>query len=123
MLTAETSLSNFLKTFADEITQLCLSEGFMFEARETTSSVTVRCTLPDGYTRFIVFDDHRIENPHGEKQHVCNQWHKGLGDPISFTLGKNITDTQKVSKIISACAMMCITQTEAYKKIKEAVFA
>lgn len=122
MQTAEKTLSRFLEKFCAEITELCLLEGFKFQIKETERSITVKCTLPDGYVRFIVFDDHRKENPHGEKPHVCNQWYKGLGLPLSFTIGSDVKDITKVSKIISACALMCITQTKAYTEIKEMIF-
>ena len=122
MPTAEKSFSAFLAENADHILELCLSEGFAFLAKESPRCITVRCTLPSGYIRYIVFDDHRIENPHGGKPHICNQWHKGGGDPFSFTIGKEVTDTQQLRKVLRASAVMCLTQSEAYNDMKTNIF-
>jgi hypothetical protein len=120
---ANTDLSKFLAGHATNILEMSEIEGFSFSLRESDKCVTAECTLPDGTIRYIIFEDHRVSNPHGEKPHVCNQWHKALGKPISFTMGKEIVENDKRVRILSACAIMCITQTSAYKEMKEAIFA
>jgi hypothetical protein len=122
MPTAEKLFSAFLTRNADHLVDLCLSEGFVFSVRESSRCVTVRCILPSGNVRFVVFDDHRIENPHGEKPHVCNQWHKAIGDPISFTMGEEITCASQLRKVLRATAVMCLTQSEAYNDMKVDIF-
>lgn len=122
MLTAEHSFSAFLTENADYILELCLLEGFMFSVKESSRSITVRCTLPNGYVRFIIFDDHRIENPHGGKPHVCNQWHKAVGDPVSYTMGKDTVDASRLQDVLRATAVMCLTQCEAYNEMKWKLF-
>ncbi len=123
MQTAEKPFSAFLNKVADQLVELCLAEGFVFSVKESSRCMTVRCTLPDGYVRFIVFDDHRIQNPHGGKPHVCNQWHKAIGDPMSYTLGKDVTDATKLQNILRATAVMCLTQCETYTGMKLGLFS
>ncbi len=122
MSTAEKSFSSFLAENADQILKLCQKEGFVFLVKESAQCITVRCTLPSGYVRFIVFDDHRIENSHGGKPHVCNQWHKSVGDPISFTMGKEVTSTSQIQNVLRAIAIMCLTQSDAYNEMKAQIF-
>lgn len=122
MPTAEKSFSAFLTENADHILKLCLLEGFVFSVKESSRCITVRCTLPNGHIRFVVFDDHRIDNPHGGKPHVCNQWHKAVGDPISFTMGKDITDSSQLQNVLRAVAVMCLTQSDAYNEMKAHIF-
>lgn len=122
MLTAEFSFDSFLKENAGDILSICYQEGFNFLVKESSRCITVQCILPDSTVRFIVFDDHRLENPHGGKPHVCNQWHKSLGDPLSFTTGRIITDDSKRRKILLAVSVMCITQSAGYAKMKESIF-
>ena len=119
---AEKPFSAFLTENADYLLELCLVEGFVFSARESSRSITVRCTLPNGYIRFIVFDDHRIENPHGGKPHVCNQWHKAVGDPVSYTLGKDVLDASQLQNALKATAVMCLTQSDGYNIMKAEIF-
>lgn len=123
MLTAEYSLSTFLTENRTLFLKFALREGVTFSVKESSRCVTVRCKLPNGHIRFIVFDDHRVDNPHGEKPHVCNQWHKAVGDPISFTMGKEITDATKLHNVLQAAAIMCLTQSKAYSEIKEKIFS
>lgn len=122
MPTAENSFSTFLSENANHILKLCLLEGFVFLVKESSRCITVRCTLPNGHVRFVVFDDHRIENPHGEKPHVCNQWHKAVGDPVSYTMGKDVTDSSQLQNILRAVAVMCLTQSDAYNSMKAQIF-
>lgn len=122
MQTVEKPFSAFLSENADHLLELCVKEGFRFSVKESSCCVTVRCTLPDGYIRFIVFDDHRIQNPHGGKPHVCNQWHKAIGEPVSYTLGKEITDVSQLQRILRTTAVMCLTQSEGYIEMKSQVF-
>ena len=122
MLTAEKSFSAFLAENADHLLELALKEGFVFSVKESARSITVRCTLPNGHVRFVIFDDHRINNPHGEKPHVCNQWHKAVGDPISFTVGKEVTDASQLQNVLRATAVMCLTQSDAYNDMKAHIF-
>lgn len=122
MPTAEKSFSSFLFENADHILKLALKEGFVFSVKESSRRITVRCMLPNGHIRFVVFDDHRVENSHGNKPHVCNQWHKAVGDPVSFTLGKDITDTSQLENVLRATAIMCLTQSDAYDKMKVQLF-
>jgi hypothetical protein len=122
MPTADISFNSFLNKNTETILTICLREGFQFSVKESASSVTVRCTLPDSTVRFIVFDDHRTNNPHGGKPHVCNQWHKALGEPLSFTTGKQVTDAVKHKKVLLAVSIMCMTQSSAYTKMKESIF-
>ncbi len=122
MSTAEKSFSAFLAEHADHLLLLCQKEGFVFSVKESARSITVQCTLPSGYVRFVVFDDHRIENPHGGKPHVCNQWYKAVGDPISFTIGKDVTDASQLKSVLRATAVMCLTQSEAYNEMKVQIF-
>lgn len=123
MQTADKSFSIFLAKNRDLILELCLSEGFVFLVKESSRCITVRCTLPSGYVRFVVFDDHRIENPHGGKPHVCNQWHKAVGDPISFTMGRDMADALQLQNVLRATAIMCLTQSEAYNEMKIQIFS
>ncbi|MBP6949031.1 MAG: hypothetical protein KBC41_03085 [Candidatus Pacebacteria bacterium] len=123
MQTVKKSFSDFLNENKQRILELCLLEGFTFSIKESVRCVTVKCTLPDGHVRFVIFDDHRIENPHGEKPHVCNQWHKAIGDPISYSMGKDLTDMSKFQKALSATAVMCLTQSEAYNDMKVQIFS
>ncbi len=123
MQTADKSFSIFLAKNRDLILELCLSEGFVFLVKESSRCITVRCTLPSGYVRFVIFDDHRIENPHGGKPHVCNQWHKAVGDPISFTMGRDMADTLQLQNVLRATAIMCLTQSEAYNEMKIQIFS
>lgn len=120
---AERSFSAYLTENADHLLKLCLSEGFVFSVKESSRCITVRCTLPSGYIRFVVFDDHRTENPHGGKPHVCNQWHKAVGDPLSFTIGKEVTDTSRLQSVLRATAVMCLTQSDAYNEMKAQIFS
>ncbi len=122
MPTAEKSFSAFLTRNAAHLLDLCLLEGFTFFAKESSRCVTVKCTLPSGYVRYIVFDDHRIESPHGGKPHVCNQWHKAGGTPISFTVGNEIGDKARLQSVLQATAIMCLTQSEAYSDMKAQIF-
>lgn len=122
MPTAEKSFCTFLTENADHLLDLCLKEGFVFSVKESSRCITVRCTLPNGHVRFVVFDDHRIENPHGGKPHVCNQWHKALGDPISFTMGKEATNASQLQSVLRATAVMCLTQSDAYNDMKAHIF-
>lgn len=122
MLTAEKSFSAFLTENADKLLDLCVKEGFKFSVKESLRCITVRCTLPNGHIRFVVFDDHRIENPHGGKPHVCNQWHKAVGDPISYTMGKDVTDASKLQNVLRTTAVMCLTQSDAYNDMKAQIF-
>lgn len=122
MLTAENSFSAFLIENADHILKLCLLEGFAFSVKESSRCITVRCVRPSGYVRFIVFNDHRIENPHGGKPHVCNQWHKAVGDPLSFTMGKEVTNASQLMSVLRATAVMCFTQSDAYDDMKAQIF-
>lgn len=122
MPTAEHTFSAFLAENADLLLKLALKEGFAFSVKESTRSITVRCTMPCGYVRFVVFDDHRIENPHGGKPHVCNQWHKAIGDPVSYTLGKDVTDASQLESALRATAVMCLTQSEGYNDMKAKIF-
>lgn len=123
MLTAEKSFSAFLTQNADHLLELCLSEGFVFSVKESARCITVRCMLPDGYIRFVVFDDHRTVNPHGGKPHVCNQWHKAVGDPVSYTMGKELTDALQLQSVLRATAVMCLTQSNAYNDMKTKIFS
>jgi hypothetical protein len=123
MQTAEVgTFSAFLAENANHLLGLCLLEGFAFSVKESSRCVTVRCVLPSGYVRFVVFDDHRIESPHGGKPHVCNQWHKAVGDPISFTMGEDLTDASRLQSVLRATAVMCLTQTDAYGSMKADIF-
>lgn len=122
MPTAENSLSTFLTENANKILGLALKEGFVFSVKESSRCITVRCILPDGHIRFVVFDDHRIENPHGGKSHVCNQWHKAVGDPVSYTMGKDVADASQLQNVLRAVAIMCLTQSDAYNDIKAQIF-
>ena len=122
MPTAEKSFSVFLAENADRLLLLCQKEGFAFSIKESSRSITVRCTLPSGYVRYVVFDDHRTLNPHGGKPHVCNQWHKAVGDPISFTMGKEVTDVTRLQSVLRATAVMCLTQSDAYNDMKAQIF-
>jgi len=122
MRIAEKSFDGFLHDNADIIFQICKREGFKFEVRESSRCITVRCELPSGVVRFVIFDDHRIENPHGGKPHVCNQWHKAVGDPISFTMGNTIANHELIYKVLLATGVMCITQSEAYNEMKTQIF-
>jgi hypothetical protein len=122
MRTAEKSFSDFLTENRGLLLDLCLKEGFMFSVKESSRSITVRCTLPNGYVRFVVFDDHRIENPHGGKPHVCNQWHKAVGAPVSYTMGKDVTDASQLQNVLRTTAVMCLTQSEAYNEMKAKIF-
>lgn len=122
MPTAESSFSAFLAENADHLLLLCRKEGFAFSVKESSRCITVRCTLPGGHVRFVIFDDHRIENPHGGKPHVCNQWHKAVGDPISYTMGKDMADASQLESVLRATAVMCLTQSEAYNTMKETIF-
>ncbi len=122
MLTAESLFSAFLSKNADHILKLCLAEGFVFLVKESSRCVTVRCTLPNEYVRFVIFDDHRIENPHGSKPHICNQWHKAVGVPVSYTMGKDVTDGVQLQNILRATAIMCLTQSEGYDDMKAQIF-
>lgn len=119
---AEASLSDFLSENADRILDLAEKEGFTFSVREGPRCITVRCTLPDGHVRFVVFDDHRVENPHGGKPHVCNQWYKAIGDPISYTMGKDVSNLSLIKKALRTTAVMCLTQSEAYNDMKTSIF-
>lgn len=119
---AETSFSTFLTENVDQLLLLCQKEGFVFLVKESSRSITVQCTLPSGYVRYVVFDDHRIENPHGGKPHVCNQWYKAVGDPISFTMGKEVTDLSRLQSVLRATAVMCLTQSDAYNDMKAQIF-
>lgn len=123
MPTAENSFSLFLIENVDQLLELCQKEGFAFSVKESSRCITVRCRLPNGYIRFVVFDDHRIENLHGGKPHVCNQWHKAVGDPISFTMGKEVTDASQLQSVLRATAVMCLTQSDAYNDMKAQIFA
>lgn len=122
MPTAEQSLSRFLSEYAEHLLELAQREGFAFSVRETARCVTVRCTLPDGHVRYVIFEDHRIENPHGGKPHVCNQWHKAIGEPTSYIMGREVQDVSLIQKALRATAVMCLTQSEAYNKIKKEIF-
>ena len=122
MPTANSSFSAYLAKNRDQILELCLAEGFVFSVKESARCITVRCTLPSGYVRFVVFDDHRIINPHGGKPHVCNQWHKAVGDPISFTMGRDLADTSRLQEVLRATAVMCLTQSEAFNDMKAKIF-
>lgn len=122
MLTAEKLFSAFLTENANKLLGLCIKEGFTFSVKESSRCITVRCTLPNGHIRFVIFDDHRTENPHGSKPHVCNQWHKAVGDPVSFTMGKMVSDTSQLQNILRAVAIMCLTQSEAYSEMKASIF-
>lgn len=123
MQTANSVFSSFLAKNADQILDLCLAEGFTFRATESPACVTVRCTLPSGYVRYIIFDDHQTTNAHGGKPHVCNQWHKGDAVPISYEAGKDITETERLQHILRATAIMCLTQSDAYNDMKARVFS
>lgn len=122
MPTADISFNSFLNKNTETILTICLREGFQFLVKESALCVTVRCTLPDSTVRFIVFDDHRTKNPHGGKPHVCNQWHKALGEPLSFTIGQKVSDSVKLKKILLATGVMCMTQSLAYAQMKESIF-
>jgi hypothetical protein len=122
MQTAECSFSAFLAENADHLLELCQKEGFTFSVKESSRCITVRCTLPNSHVRFIIFDDHRVENPHGGKPHVCNQWHKAVGDPVSFTMGKELTNVSRLKSVLRATAVMCLTQSEAYNEMKAQIF-
>lgn len=122
MPTANSLFSAYLAENADLILRLCLAEGFVFSVKESARCITVRCTLPSAYVRFVVFDDHRIINPHGGKPHVCNQWHKAVGDPISFTMGRDLADTSRLQEVLRAAAVMCLTQSEAFNDMKAKIF-
>lgn len=123
MLTAEKTFSTFLVENAESLLSLARKEGFIFSVKESSRCVTVRCVLPDGHVRFVVFDDHRTVNSHGGKPHVCNQWHKTIGDPISFTMGKDVSDVLKLQNILRATAIMCLTQSKAYHEMKDEIFS
>ncbi len=123
MPTANGLFSAFLSENVDQILNLCLAEGFVFSVKESSQSVTVRCTLPSGQVRFIVFDDHRITNSHSGKPHVCNLWYKAVGDPVSFTMGKNLVNTQRLHEVLRATAVMCLTQNEAFNDMKTKIFS
>ncbi len=123
MQTAETSLSAFLVENKGLLLELALLEGFEFSVRQSLSSVTVRCELPNGHVRYIVFDDHRVENPHGGKPHVCNQWYKAIGAPISYTMGNEIKDEDFLQRVLQATAVMCLTQSKAYDEMKVGIFS
>jgi hypothetical protein len=122
MPTADKPFSYFLTENADKILELALEEGFAFSVKECSRSVFVQCTFPDGHTRFICFDDHRVENPHGGKPHVCNQWYKEVGTPVSYKMGKSVTDVPRLQNVLRAVAVMCLTQTEAYNGMKVQIF-
>lgn len=122
MPTAKKTLSTFLTENAENLLTLSIDEGFVFSVKESSQCITVRCRLPNNHVRFVIFDDHRTENPHEGKPHVCNQWHKAMGDPISFTIGSPISDPEKLHKVLLAVSVMCITQSDGYTVIKEAIF-
>lgn len=122
MQTANNTFAGFLETHNPFILQLCYQEGFTFLVRKSSRCITVRCTLPDQSIRFVTFDDHRTENPHGGKAHICNQWYKGIGDPLSFTIGKPVKNKDEVQKVLLAVAVMCMTQSTGYNTIKEGLF-
>lgn len=122
MLTANHPFSDFLSENANHLLGLAQKEGFVFLVKGSSRCVTVRCTFPDGHVRFVIFDDHRDENSHGGTPHVCNQWHKADGDPISFTVGKEMPDASRLQNVLRATAVMCLTQSEAYNEMKAQVF-
>ncbi len=122
MSIAEKSFSAFLLENAGHLLEHCLKEGFTFSVKEGSQCITVKCILPSGYVRFVIFDDHRTENPHGGKPHVCNQWHKAVGDPISFTMGKEVSSDLQLQSVLQATAVMCLTQSDAYSDMKSKIF-
>lgn len=123
MLIAKKSFSAFFAENKDHVLDLCLHEGFVFSVRESKQCITVRCVSPSGHVRFAIFEDHRTVNLHGGKPHVCNQWYKDAGDPVSFMTGKEVTDTLRLQSVLQATAIMCLTQTEAYNNMKVIIFS
>lgn len=122
MQTAKKTFSDFIIENKEILLQLATVEGFRFSVKESSRCVTVRCTLPNDGIRFIIFDDHRIDNPHGSKPHICNQWHKTVGDPISYTLGTDVVDKLKLHNTLLATAVMCLTQCDGYNVMKAEIF-
>ena len=108
---------------ADRILGTCEDEGYVFVVKRSPKCIVVRCALPDGNVRYIIFDDHRIDNPHGGKPHVCNQWHKALGVPLAYTIGEDVTDQNLLKRVLLAASVMCITQSAAYAEMKEQLFS
>ena len=103
--------------------ELCRNEGVLFSARTNKETVVVECTFLQGNKRYILFEDHRTENSHSNVPHICNQWSSAVGAPISFTFGEEITNHQILANALQAAAVMCITQSDAYKAMKAKIFA
>ncbi len=122
MSTTDKSFSAFLAENAGHFLELCLLEGFVFSVRKSAHRITIRCALPSGIVRFVIFDDHRVASPHGGKPHVCNQWYKAVGDPLSFTMGEEVNDASRLQSVLRATAVMCLTQSEAYNDMKARIF-
>lgn len=122
MQIVEKPFSTFLTENTDHILELALQESFVFSVKESLRCVTVRCMLPSGHIRFVVFDDHRTDNAHGGKPHVCNQWHKETDEPVSYTTGIDMTDASRLQNVLRAVAVMCLTQSSGYNDMKTNIF-
>jgi hypothetical protein len=124
MLTAEIQIDDWLWSQSNRILNLIEKSGFVFEVRQISSGkIAVKCDIPNKPSRFIIFEDHREQNSHGGKPHVCNKWWVNEEGKIPFGWEYASTPNEKI--IIEAkksAAIMCLTQTLGYEKLKEQIF-
>jgi hypothetical protein len=111
-----------MKHLTRQALEICRKNKITFSVKTNEKVIVVECVFPNKEKKYILFEDHRLESPHGGAPHICNHWHEGLGAPLPFTLGKEVT-LEIETRTLQLASVMCLSKIEDYKQLKDGLFS